>query len=281
MEKEINEKYKWDLTQIYATDADFEADFKLAEQMIKEFPKHEKTMLKSADGLFAALSDMSSCERKIEKLWSYAHLGFSLNAGDNAAQGRSVRVRSLAANAGAASWFLSPYIMRLDSATVDAWYGECEGLKSYKRMIDTTLAHKPYMLSDECEQLMAKMSDCLHSHNNIRSIFADSDLQFGKIRDESGKPVELTDVNYVSKLMSPERRVRQSAFTTLYKTYEQFGNTFSTMYSSHVKEQCTLAKIRGYKNSITASTFRDEVTPVIYNTLIDSVHKAMPVVYDY
>ncbi len=281
MENVINEKYKWDLSQIYATEADFEADFKLAEQMIKEYPKHEKTMLKGAEQLYAALTDMVECERRIEKLWSYAHLGFSLNAGDNAAQGRSVRVRSLAANAGAASWFLSPYLMRLDAETVDKWYGECEGLLSYKRMIDKNLASKPYTLSDECEQLMAKMSDCLHSHNNIRSIFADSDLQFGKVRGEDGKLTELTDVNYVSKLMSQDRRVRQSAFTTLYKTYEQFGNTFSTMYSSHVKEQCTLAKLRGYKSSIDASTFRDEVTPKIYNTLIDSVHKNMSVIYDY
>ena len=277
----VDPKYKWDLSQIYATEADYDADFKLVEQMLKDFPKHEKTMLKGAKELLAVMRDSAELERKISKLYSYAYLGFALNAADNAAQSRAAKVRSLAANAGAASWFVSPYLMRLDAETVDKWCEECEELVTFKRAISKDLAYKPYTLSDECEQLMAKLSDGLHSHRNIRSIFADSDLEFGKIRGEDGKLVQLTDVTYVSKLMSNDRRVRQAAFTTLYKTYAQFGNTFSTLYSSHVKEQCTLSKIRGFKNSITSSTFRDEVTPAIYNTLIDSVHKSMPVIYDY
>ena len=81
--------------------------------------------------------------------------------------------------------------------------------------------------------------------------------------------------------MSGDRRVRQAAFRCLYKTYEQFGNTYATMYNSRVKERCTLAKIRGFKDSITASTFSDEVTPVIYNNLIASVHTGLPTLYEY
>lgn len=48
-----------------------------------------------------------------------------------------------------------------------------------------------------------------------------------------------------------------------------------------VRERGTLAKVRGYKNSITASTFRDEVTPEIYNNLINCVHTGLPALYEY
>ena len=278
---EIDAKYKWDLTKIYATDDDFNADYKQAEQMAKDYRRHEKTMLSGAEQLLSALSQSVELQTKIQKLWSYAFLGFALDNTDNAAQARVGRVRSLAVMADESSWFVAPYLMRLDSATAEKWYEECEGLLSYRRMIDKSLARKPYTLSDECEKLLAAMGDCLESHEDIRSIFANSDLQFGKIRDENGKLVQLTDVSYVSWLMSADRRVRQSAFQTLYKTYEQFSNTFSTMYSSYVKEQCTLAKVKGYKSSIAASTFADEVTPKIYNSLIDAVHKAMPTIHAY
>ena len=278
---EINAKYKWDLSKIYATDEDFNADYVEAEKLARDFARHEKAMLKGARELLATLSDSVKMQRKIQKLWSYAFLGFALDNSDNAAQARVGRVRNLAVAADEASWFVSPYLMRLDSATVDSWYAECEELLSYRRMIDKSLARKPYILSDECEKMLTAMGDCLDSHENIRSIFANSDLQFGKIKDENGKSVQLTDVSYVSRLMSSDRRVRQSAFQTLYKTYEQFSNTFSTMYSSYVKEQCTLARVRGYKSSIAASTFNDEVTPKIYNSLIDAVHKAMPTIHDY
>ena len=137
------------------------------------------------------------------------------------------------------------------------------------------------MLSDECEQLIAKLQDGFGTHGDIRSIFANSDLRFGKIRNEEGKLVELTDTNYVAFLMSGNRRVRQAAFRKIYETYAQFGNTFATTFNAMVRERGTLAKVRGYKNSITASTFRDEVTPDIYNNLINSVHTGLPVLYDY
>ena len=148
-------------------------------------------------------------------------------------------------------------------------------------MIETTMREKPHLLSDECEQLMSKLQDGFGTHGDIRSIFANSDLRFGKIRNEEGKLVELTDTNYVTFLMSGNRRVRQAAFRKIYETYAQFGNTFATTFNAMVRERGTLAKVRGYKNSITASTFRDEVTPDIYNNLINSVHTGLPALYDY
>ncbi len=278
---EIDPKYKWDLSAIYESDEAFLADCKELEKMTAAFGAHESSMLDSAEELLAALRAVRALSAKIETLWCYAYLTFTTDTSKSENQARVARVRTLAAGADAAMWFVSPYIIRLDEKTVESWYGECPELLSFKRMIDQGLREKPYVLSDECEKLMAKFTDCIDSHDTIRGIFANSDLRFGKIRGEDGKLTELRDTNYVMHLMSENRRVRQSAFTTLYKTYEQFGNTFGTLYSAYVKEQTTLAKMRGYKNSITASTFKDEVTPVIYNNLIKSVRRSLPTLYDY
>ena len=238
-------------------------------------------MCKSAANFYSTLSSMTQVELLIERLWQYASLNFSLDTSNNTYQALNARVQSLAVKAGEASWFVTPYILKLDAATVEKWFSECPELEVYRRMIEKTMREKPHTLSDECEQLMAAVQDCLGSHSNIRSIFSNSDLRFGKIKNEEGKQIELTDTNYVANLMSSDRRVRQSAFRTLYKTYEQFGNTYATMFNSRVKERCTLAKVRNFKNSITASTFLDEVTPDIYNNLINSVHGGLPVLYDY
>ena len=279
--KNIDKKYKWDLTAIYADETAFDADYALAEQKIAAFRAHEQTMTKSASDFLAALTDMVKIEAQIDKLWQYASLSFSVDTSDNHAQALNTKVRNLAVAAGEASWFVTPYILKLDRATVDSWFAECPALESFRRIIDKTMLEKEHTLSDEGEILMSRMQDALGSHTGIRSIFTNSDLRFGKIRDEEGKKVELTDTNYVMYLMSGERRVRKAAFDCLYKTYEQFANTFATLYEARVKESTTLAKVRNFKDSITASTFRDEVTPVIYNNLIDAVHEGLPVLYDY
>ena len=279
--KDIEAKYKWDLSVLYKDEAAFNADYALAEAKIAEFKKHESTMTKSGEALYAAISDMLAAEEIIEKLWHYASLNFSVDTSDNYFQALNTKVRSLAIRAGEASWFVTPYLLKLDRETVDKYFEECPALETYRRMIETTMREKEHTLSDECEILMSKMQDALGSHSNIRSIFSNSDLRFGKIRGEDGKMVELTDTNYVSFLMSKDRRVRAAAFRTIYKTYAQFGNTYGTLYEARVKESTTNAKVRNYANSITASTFRDEVTPEIYNNLIDAVHEGLPVLYDY
>jgi oligoendopeptidase F len=279
--KDIDKKYKWDLSVIYKDDAAFEADYKRAEALVKDYASHEKTMTRSARDFYNALSDMTKIEAIIELLWQYASLNFSVDTSNNKYQALNARVRNLATLAGEKSWFVAPYILKLDSDTVEKWFSELPELTSYKRMIEKTMREKPHTLSDECEVLMSKLGDAFGSHSDIRSIFSNSDLTFGKIRDEEGKSVELRDTNYVMYLMSGERRVRQAAFRTLYKTYEQFKNTYATMFNARVKERCTLARVRNYKNSITASTFYDEVTPVIYNNLIDAVHRGLGPLYDY
>ena len=278
---EIDQKYKWDLTKIYATEEDFKADYAEVEAIVKRFPAHEKTMTKSAKGLLAVLLDEAKLEYIISKLYVYAHLYFDTDNSNNVHQARMGRVRSLAINASSVGWFVNPYILKLDEATVEEWIKEEPGLETFRRTLHMIMRQKPHTLSDECEKLVASMGDALGSHGNIRGIFANSDLQFGKIRDENGKLFQLTDVNYVSTLMKPQRNVRRAAFQCLYKTYAQFGNTFATMYEGYVKERQTFAKIAGFKSSLEASTFRDEVTPVIYNNLIKSVRKSLPVIHDY
>lgn len=279
--KDIPAKYKWDLSVIYADEKAFYEDYAKVEKMIKEFPKHEKTMTKSAEGLYNCLRAMCDVESIIEKLWSYASLNFSVDSTNNSFQALNGKVRSLAVQAGAASWFVSPRLLSLDTEMVNGWFVEYPALETFRRMIETTMREKPHLLSDECEQLMSKLQDGFGTHGDIRSIFANSDLRFGKIRNEEGKLVELTDTNYVTFLMSGNRRVRQAAFRKIYETYAQFGNTFATTFNAMVRERGTLAKVRGYKNSITASTFRDEVTPEIYNNLVNSVHTGLPALYDY
>jgi len=278
---EIEEKYKWDLTVLYKNEEEFYLDFKKTEELIESFKGYEKTMLDSASELYAALQAMTDIENAINKLWLYASLSFSTDTSNNAHQALTGKVRSLAVSAGTASWFVSPYILRLDEEKIEEWYREYPKLTEYRRTIYKTLRGKPYTLSDECEQLMSKVEDCLYAHSETRQIFANSDISFGTITDEEGKSVELTDTNYIPFMMSKNRRVRREAFETLYKTYRQFGNTFATIYNSHVKENTTLARVRSFPDSITASTFRDEVTPVIYNNLIDTVNKGLPALYEY
>ena len=279
--KDIDPKYKWDLTVIYADEDAFFADYARAEALVKEFPKYEKLVTASAEGLYKTLVADTEIETVIGKLWEYASLNFAVDTSNNKFQALNARVQNLAISAGSAGWFVRPYILRMDAAVIEKWIEEYPPLASYRRALDKIMQRKAHTLSDECEIMMSKLQNAFGGADDTRSLFANADLKFGKIKGEDGKAVELTDTNYVPFLMSSDRRVRQAAFRTLYKTYSQFGNTFAALYNAHVKESTTLAKVRNYKSSIAASTSYDEVTPVTYNNLIASVGKGLQPLYDY
>ena len=277
----VMERKDIDLTAIYKDGDAFSADYSRAEKMISDFKRHEGTVTSSAESLYNTLSDMADIDVLIGRLWQYASLSFSVDTSDNASQALNTKVRNLAVAAGEASWFVSPYLLKMDKNVIDGWFSEYPRLDEFRRMIEKIMLEKEHTLSDECEILMSKMQDALGSHTGIRSIFTNSDMRFGKIKNEEGVSVEITDTNYVMHLMSSERRVRRAAFNCTYKTYEQFANTFATLYEARVKESTTQARVRNFADSITASTFGDEVTPTIYNNLINTVHEGLSVLYDY
>ena len=72
--KDIEAKYKWDLSVIYDSDESFRQEYSECEKLITAFKKHGKTMTDSADSLVSAIRDLNAIDRKIEKLWQFASL---------------------------------------------------------------------------------------------------------------------------------------------------------------------------------------------------------------
>ena len=128
--KDVDKKYKWDLSVIYKDEAAFFEDYAKAEKMIKDFAKHEKTIISSAEGLYNALKAMTEIEAVIERLWQYASLNFSVETTNNAYQALDGRVRNLAVMAGTTSWFVSPYLLRVDTETIEKWFTEYPALET-------------------------------------------------------------------------------------------------------------------------------------------------------
>ena len=72
--KDVEQKYKWDLSVIYKDEKAFYDEYARAEKLVAAFAKHEKTMCNSARDFYAALTDMTAIEAVIEMLWQYASL---------------------------------------------------------------------------------------------------------------------------------------------------------------------------------------------------------------
>jgi len=155
------------------------------------------------------------------------------------------------------------------------------GLALYKHYMEEILRQKEHILSPEEERLLAMSGDLAMASNNIFTMLNNADIKFPMIKDEAGVEVELTKGRFGSFMESPDRRVRQDAFNALYSSYQKLINTLGTSLAASVKRDIFYARVRKYNSAREASLDQDNVLPVVYDRLIESVHSNLDLMYRY
>ena len=115
---QIAESLKWKLTDIYATEELWEADYATAQALVADFPAHAGKLSASADALYAALCDDSSIWQLVERVYTYTHLHKDEDNGNTKYQGMTDRALQLYVSAQAASSFLDPEILTIPEDTL-------------------------------------------------------------------------------------------------------------------------------------------------------------------
>lgn len=279
--EKIEQQYKWDLTQIFKTNEDFEQAIKEVKEEIKEFSKYETTMNTNATNFYNTIKNYFDITRKLEKIYVYTSLNFDTDTSNNKNQALKQTASNLFDEWSSASFFVTPNILKKDYQEIETYYKEEPQLLDYETILKREFRYKEHTLSDIEEKLLSNITKAMGNNYETYSLLKDADLKFGNIKDEEGNEVELTCNNYSLYIESKNREVRQQAFQTLYKTYSQFSNTFASIISGNIKENTTISKLRKYNSTIEYYLYKDELDTTIYNNLIDTVSNNMNILYKY
>lgn len=105
-------------------------------------------------------------------------------------------------------------------------------------------------------------------------------MTFGKIEDEDGNEVELTEGNYSSFIRGKNREVRKAAFERLFGEYDKLKNTLATSLSASIKTFNFSSRVRKYNNALEASLKPNNIPLEVYknaikviNNNLDSLHR--------
>lgn len=278
---EIAEKDTWDLSTVYPNDEAWHAALSEAEAGIAGIAPLKDTMLRSAEALCSATEAILSLAQLVERLYTYAHLRFSADTTENAARQLMGKAQNLLTAYSEAAAFFDTTLLELAPETLDAWLSECEGLRAYEIMLRDTFRYKPHTLSAAEEALLASFQKERETASEAYSALTSSDLKFGTITGEDGKEAELTDTNYAVYMRSPDRAVRKAAFTTLYKGYKQFRNTFASLYAGQLEAEKSIARVRHYDSALEQALFPDHVTPEIYQNMTACIAGRLDVLFRY
>lgn len=279
--EEISPEYKWKLEDIYADENSWEEDYKKLEEQIPELEKYRGVLGSSSARLLQVLEFSHELERKAEKLYVYARMRRDEDNGNSHYQALFDRVQRLSIELGSASSYIVPEIISLAPEKIRAFLDENQDLQLYSRLLDELMRQKEHILSPEEERILAMSADLSLAAKNIFGMLNNADIKFPVIQDEEGKAVELTKGRYGSFMESNERRVRKEAFTALYGSYGKVKNTLAMSLASNVKNDIFYSRVRKYPSALEASLDQDNISPEVYERLVETLHNNMEAMYRY
>ena len=279
--EEIEERYKWNLENIYPDEQLWEKDLEQIFRLGGQVGELQGTLGESARHLRSCLQLSDDLGRISEKAYVYARMRRDENNANHHYQALFDRVQSLTIQMGSITSFIVPEILTIPEDKLRAFLDEDKDLGLYRHSIDEILRQKEHILSQAEERLMAMSADLSLASGSIFTMLNNADIKFPVIKDEKGQDVEITKGRYGSLMESSDRRVRQDAYQGLYSSYRSLINTLGASLSASVKKDIFYARVRKYQSARAASLDQDNVPVEVYDRLIESVHANLDLMYRY
>eukprot|EP00727_Mastigamoeba_balamuthi_P007975 m51a1_g3799 putative oligoendopeptidase f (604) ;mRNA; f:208300-210292 len=277
---EIEDKFKWDLSPVYATDAAWEADFSAVTPMLEPLLRLRGHLAESAANLALSFVTSDRLSRAIGKLYTYASHRLDEDTTNTHYMGMKDRVTSLDTEVDSKTAWVRPEVFAADPAVIEQ-LGKAPEMAPWANALCRMLRDRPHTLSDAEETLLSQAADALEVAQKTFGMLLNADMKFPNVVNDKGETIELTKGNFIQLLQSPNRDVRRGAFEAFYDTIDKVKNTLSATLDGQVKKQVFVAKARRFGSALEASLFKDAVQTSVYTSLIDAVHAALPRFYEY
>ena len=277
---EIKEEDAWYLSVLYKNTEAFKEEYKKLKDDIKEIEKYKGKLLESADTLLNFLKLEDTLERRLYKLYYYAHLNFDVDTTNAKSLELTAEISQLITIYSTLTSFVDPELLKAEYAKILNFYNEKPELLTYRFNLENLYRYKKHTLKENEEKILSTLSEALNASDEIYESLTDSDLTFGNIVVD-GKRVEFTESNYSTFIESNDRKVRQKAFNILFKNYQKYIHTIANTFRFHVETASKLAKLKHYESSLAASLFQENIDIKVYENLIKTVRENLSTLYDY
>lgn len=273
----VPENRKWRVEDIYETQEDWEKVYASVEGKL-DFSKYEGK-LADADMLFECLEKLNEVEYDLSQLSVYAFMRRDEDTRKSEFAALQARVQMLGMKLSGNIAFLTPELTALPVETLEAFAKEPR-FADYDYSLRRIIADKPHVLSKEIEELLSQESRIFSGYSQVFSMIDNADFPYPTITMD-GKKVQLTHGTYGLALRSPDRRVRKAAFQAYYKAYIGLINTITAAYVGNIDKDVFLARARKHDSCLAKAMHAEDVDIKVYQNLLDSVNKGLPLLHRY
>jgi oligoendopeptidase F len=273
---EVPVESTWNLEDLFVSEEAWESALEEIQTDISRLAGFKETLHKDAKALLECLSAQEQLTMKLVKARTYASLKQSADGTDPVNQANSAKVSAISTNAMASLSFISSEILGFEDGTIEKFLQEEPELEPFRTGLLELLETKKHKLSPETEEVLAALGEVHASPYKIYEMAKLADMEFSSIKDDHGSELPVSFALFESRYeFSPDTNVRRKAYESFVSTLKQYKNTIAAAYSTEVKKQVTLARLRNYESVTHMLLEPQQVTLEMYNNQIDIIYKEL------
>lgn len=278
---EIEDKYKWNLQDIYKSEDDWEADYKKAQGLIEKAKEYMGKLASSAELLYNCLETRSELLLTVANLYQYARLSQDLDNRVSKYQAMTDRAAMLSSEAGAAFAFVKPELLKIKEVSLRQMAERFPKTDVYDFYIEELIRSRTHIRSQEVEELLAQSSMIARGPDSIFTMLDDADLKYPSIKDEKGNEVTLSKQRFAKFLESSDRRVRRDAHQGFYSAYKDHINTLGASLATTINADLFYSRARHFESCLHSALFKDNIPVSVYHSLLDTTEANLESLHKY
>src|SRR5258706_12366030 len=222
---------RWKLEDLYADEAAWNADAAKIEAQLADVAKCKGQLGSSAKRLRECLDLVYDATKRAYRMGVYAGERESEDTGDPARQQLNQKAQVIGTRIGEETAFLTPEILTVGKAKVDAFFKAEPGLKVYRHPIDDILRTAPHTLDAKGEGLLASFGLTQGQAGTIYRILANSDMPWPTIKLADGKEGKLNQSAYRKSREASNGADGTKSYPSVFGKFKEFGRAFRTTHS--------------------------------------------------
>ncbi len=275
--EQVEEKYKWNIAEIFATDSEWEKEFEKVSNAIN-FSEYAGK-LNNKKILLELLRKTDDMEMRLERLAVYAQMKHDEDATISKYSAYFDKVFGLYSTYATALAFFEPEMASLDETYLKSLISD-KDFANYDYQIKRIIDRKPHVISEECEKLIGMAGEIFETFSTTFGMIDNADLPLSEI-EYNGKKVKLSHGLYGVIMSSSDREKRKEAYEKYYAAYISLINTITSTYYGNVKKDVYLSKVYKYGSCLEHALFSEDVDKCVYNNLIKAVDENLPSMHRY
>lgn len=277
---EIADEHKWNLSDMFESVKPWETMFAEIETEISSYDKYKGHLKDSVAVLKAAIEFHLELTRKLEKVYTYAHLKSDEDKSDQYFLGLHQKALNLYNRASETASFMTPEIQAIADEVINQYLAD-GSLNEFKFYLEKILRYKPHTRSESEEQILAMTREIAGGPSEVFGQLDNVDLDFGSITDENGQEFELSHGNFSTFLIKPGRNIRRKAFFQYYQAYQNHRHTLAAILAQSIKKDLFYTRARNFSNCRACALFGDNVPGAVYDNLIQTVKGNLAPLFKY